>query len=105
MDVKLKKKERLVSLLHDAASSFIRFEADPNAMVTVVRTELSDNLQSVKFYLSVFPDSHEEEILGFLKKKMRDFKNFMKPKIKMKYLPEADFEIEKAWKFEAGIKD
>ena len=95
MDVKLKRKERLVSLLHGAASSFIRMEADPNAMVTVVRTELSDNEQMVKFYISIFPDSKEKEVFDFLKKKIKNLKNFMKPKIKTKYLPEIDFEMEK----------
>lgn len=98
VDVKLKKKERLISLLHEAASSFIRFEADPNAMVTVIRTELSDNGQSAKFYISVFPDEKEKEILDFLRKRVKNFKNFMKPKIKMKFLPDVSFEIDKTWR-------
>ena len=71
-NVKIKKKEKLVSLLAEIAGSFVRFEVDPNAMVTVTRTELSDDSRTAKFLVSVFPKNKEREISG-LRKAMEVF--------------------------------
>lgn len=97
---KIKKKERLVSLLKDVASSFIRREVDPEAMVTVIRVEVAGNAQSVKFLVSVFPEKKEKEVVKTLNKNSGKFKEYLKTKIRMKFLPNVYFEVEKGWKLE-----
>ena len=67
---KMKKKERLKSLLAEIAGSFVRFEVDPKAMVTVTRTEMSEDSKTAKFLISVFPKNKEREILASLNKKI-----------------------------------
>ena len=57
-------------MLAEIASSFVRFEVDPKAMVTVTRTELSDDSKTAKFLVSVFPKNKEREILASLNKKI-----------------------------------
>ena len=82
--MKMKKKEKLLSLLNEIAGSFVRFEVDPNAMVTVTRTELSDDSRTAKFLVSIFPKNKEREILAMLNKKNSVFKNYLKTKTRMK---------------------
>ena len=96
----MKRKGRAASLLKDVVSSFIRFEVNPDAMVTVMRLEMTNDLRLAKVFISVFPEDKEREILATLKKKNREFKNFMKDKIKMRILPSVLFEIDKGWKLE-----
>lgn len=100
---KIKKKERLISLLAEIASSFVRFEVDPKAMVTVTRTELADDSKTAKFLISVFPKNKEREILASLNKKNSVFKNYLRTKTRMKFLPSAFFELDRSWEIEIKI--
>ena len=100
---KIKKKERFISLLTEIASSFIRFEVDPKALVTVIKTELSEDLRTVKFLISVFPKEKEREILSGLNKKNSDLKKYLKEKTRMKFLPAAFFELDRSWEIELKI--
>ena len=100
---KIKKKEKLVSLMNEVASSFVRFEVDPNAMVTVTRTELSEDSRTVKFLVSIFPKNKEREILTRLNKKNSVFKNYLKTKTRMKFLPSAFFDLDRSWEVELKI--
>jgi len=99
---KVKKKERLAALLSDTASSFIRFEVDPQAIVTITRTEVSENAHSVKFFISVFPDAKEKQIVTALNKKGPEFREYLKTKARLRILPTVYFEIDKGWKL--GLK-
>jgi len=101
--VKMKKKEKLISLLAEIGGSFVRFEVDPKAMVTVTRTELSDDLRTAKFLISVFPKNKEREILASLNKKNSVFKNYLKTKTRMKFLPSAFFDLDRSWEVELKI--
>lgn len=100
---KVKKKARTVSFLKEAAGAFVRFEVDPKAMTTITRAELSDNMQSVKFFVSVFPEEKEKEILVKLNKRNKEFKNYLKSKIRIKSLPDAYFALDKTWHLEMQI--
>ena len=100
---KIKKKEKLVSLLAEIAGSFVRFEVDHNAMVTVTRTELSEDSRTVKFFISVFPKNKERKILASLNKKNSVFKNYLKTKTRMKFLPSAFFDLDRSWEVELKI--
>lgn len=99
----MKKKEKLVSLLAEIAASFVRFEVDPKAMVTVTRTELSDDSKTAKFLISVFPKEKEREILTSLNKKNSVFKNYLRTKTRMKFLPSALFDLDRSWEIELKI--
>lgn len=101
--LEIKRKNRLASLLTEAASSFVRFEIDPNAIITITETEISKDLRSVKFFISVFPNEREEEILVGLKKKKFIFKNYLKRKTKINFLPSTYFELDKRWEIKMEI--
>ena len=96
----MKRKGRAASLLKDVASSFIRFEINPDAMVTVMRVEMKNDLRSAKMFISVFPEEKERKIMNLLKKQGRRLKDFMKIKTKLRFLPDVVFEIDKRWKSE-----
>lgn len=97
---KIKKKERLLSLLREVAGSFIRFEVDPDALVTAMRVELSKDASLARIFISVFPENKEKEIVGLLNKKKNEMKEYLKKETKLKVLPYVEFEIDKAIKME-----
>lgn len=104
-DQKIKKKERLASLLRDTASSFVRFEVDPNAMVTVTRVELSSDSSMVKFFVSVFPEAKEVETVKLLNKKKKEMKEFLRKETRLNILPYVEFEVDKGAKLERKIEE
>ena len=100
-----KRKGRTASLLKEIVSSFIKLKINLEAIVTVMRVEMTTDLRLAKVFISVFPGEKEREFLAALKRKDREFKNFMKDKIKVRILPSVTFEADKSWKLEQRIKE
>lgn len=105
MDSKIRKQERLNALLRNLASSFIRTEIGTEAMVTVMRSETSKDLRFAKIFISVFPEEKEKEIIALLKKKSFQLHNYLKSQLRIKFLPQVSFEIDKAIKLERKIEE
>jgi ribosome-binding factor A len=104
-DGDIKRKGRTASLLKDVISSFIRFEVNPDAMVTVMRIEMESDLRLARAFISVFPEEKEKEIMGLLKKRGRILNDFRKTKTKLRFLPNVIFEIDKGWKLEQKMEE
>lgn len=102
---KARKQERYNDLLRDIVSSFIKEKIDFKAMVTVMRVETPGNLRTAKVSVSVFPEESENEALDFFKRKKNDLYDFVKPRLKMRFLPSFYFEIDKAIKLERKIEE
>lgn len=100
-----RRQDKLNSLLKNLAASFIKTDIDSKAMVTVTRTETSDDLRLAKIFISVYPENGEKEIIDSLKNKAHDFRNYLKSKIKMKFLPSIVFEIDRELKMERKIEE
>jgi len=100
-----RRQERINSLLRTSASSFIKTYIGSGAVVTATKAEISPDLRLAKIFVSVFPEEKENEILRFLKEREREFKNFLKSNIRMKFLPRVFFEIDKREKIERRIDE
>lgn len=98
MEGKTRRQERINSLLRRIVSSFIKSNIASGAIVTVTQVEISKDLRLAKIFISIFPEEKEKEIIDLLKKKMPDLYNYVKPKIKMKFLPSFSLEIDKGIK-------
>ncbi len=101
MERKIRRQERVNSLLRKIVSSFIKSSIDSKALVTVMRVEISKDLRLAKIFISVFPEEKEKEAVGLLKKKKRALYNYIKAKSKLKFLPSLSFEIDKGIKMAA----
>ncbi|MCK6462286.1 MAG: ribosome-binding factor A [Candidatus Pacebacteria bacterium] len=102
---KIKKKKRLASLLREVAGSFIRFEVDPEALVTATKVILSASTDYVRVLISVFPEKKEKEIVDLLNRKRKDLRKFLKAETRLQNLPEVSFEIDKGLKLETKIEN
>jgi ribosome-binding factor A len=89
--------EKINSLLRQLVSSFLVKEKG-QAMVTVTRLETSKDLKSAKIFVSIFPESQETEMIKLLKSRTGELREFIGSKIKMKFLPHLEFEIDKGEK-------
>ncbi len=92
-----RRQEKVNSLLRRFVSSFLVKEKG-SSIITITRIETSKDLKSAKIFISIFPESGELEIMNLLKAKIKELHEFIGPKIKMKFFPRLEFEIDKGEK-------
>ena len=66
------------------------------SIITITRVETSKDLKTAKIFISIFPENKEKETFGILKKKADELRKYVGSRIKMKFLPHLEFEIDKS---------
>ena len=92
-----RRQEKVNSLLKNLSADFLKKNAD-NSIITITRLETSKDLKTAKIFISIFPESKETETIKFLKSRIGELREFVGSKIKMKFLPHLEFEIDKGEK-------
>jgi len=80
-------------IMHLAADFFAR-ESNRESLITVTRADISPDLKNVKVYFSVLPETMEQSALRFAKRVRTDFREYLKDKSVLKFLPTVDFAID-----------
>ncbi len=97
--------EKISTLLKKLSATFLQEESSGKSMITVTNCLVSDNMRNVKIFLTILPESEEENALNFAKRKRRDFKSYIKSNARLKYIPFIDFEIDKGEKSRQRIDE
>lgn len=92
------------TLAHLAADYFAR-ESNRESLVTITRADVSPDLKNVTIFFSVLPEKYEEPVLHFARRSRTDFRNFLKDKAEMRFLPNVDFQIDYGEKNRQRIDD
>jgi ribosome-binding factor A len=88
---------RLQEAVREVAAEFLAREANRNALITVTRSEISDDGRRVNIFLSVFPESAEESALSFANRNRSEFSDFFKKRVKA-VPPHVEFIIDRGEK-------
>lgn len=80
-------------IAHSAAEFFAR-ESNYQSLITVTRADISPDLKNVRIYLSVLPADKEQSVLNFAKRQRTEFREYLKTRTRLKFLPHIDFEID-----------
>lgn len=91
-------------LAHLAADFFAR-ESNGQSLVTVTRADVSPDLKNVTIFFTVLPVEFEKKALDFAIRNRTDFRDFVKSKAKMRFLPTFDFKIDFGEKNRQRIDD
>ncbi len=89
------RKERMASLVKDIASSFLKSKGESGILISATRVGISRDFKNVTVFVSVFPENKEDDVLNSLKDKCWELRNYAKKQLKMKFLPQFKFEIDK----------
>lgn len=81
------RKEKLQSEILKMAATFLDREGDNTSLITVTRIDLSPDFKNSTIYISVLPDKKEQDALNFAKRKMGDFKKYLKDHMRLKLIP------------------
>ncbi|MFA5022910.1 MAG: ribosome-binding factor A [Candidatus Paceibacterota bacterium] len=88
------RQEKVAGRLQEIISTFLNLEANTKSVVTVTHCDIGSDLKNVVAFLSVFPESYEEEALAFAKRKRTDLRQLIAREMPMKTIPFIDFEID-----------
>ncbi len=91
-------------MAHLAADYFAR-ESNRESLITVTRADVSPDLKNVIIFFSVLPETFEEKVLHFARRSRTDFREYIKDKARMKFLPNIDFQIDYGEKNRQRIDD
>ncbi len=87
------------------AADFLARESNRQSLVTVTHADVSPDLKNVMIFISVLPESAEQEVLLFAKRNRTEFREYLKGHAMLKFLPNVDFEIDYGEKNRQRIDD
>src|SRR3989344_5470084 len=86
--------ERMIEALREAAAEFLAREAGPQSLVTVTRTQLSDDRRHGIIFITVFPDTAEHSAVDFCQRKRSEFSSFFEKRVRGMRVPHVEFQID-----------
>lgn len=89
------RKERMASLIKDIASSFLKLKGESGILISATRVGISRDFKNVTVFISVFPENKGDYVLDILKDKNWELRNYAKKQLKIKFLPQFKFEMDK----------
>ena len=82
----------------ELAAQFLLMESGGTSMITVTDCRVSENTRRALIFMTVLPEEGEDAALAFVKRKRQDFKNYVKSKARLQFIPQIDFAIDKGEK-------
>ncbi|OHA46885.1 MAG: ribosome-binding factor A [Candidatus Terrybacteria bacterium RIFCSPLOWO2_01_FULL_44_24] len=93
-----KRIERLQIRIKEELAQIItkEFDFNPGVLVTVTRSEVSDDLTAVRIYLSVYPEKETEGILDILQKQIYFIQQIFNKRMEMRPVPRIRFVLDES---------
>lgn len=76
------------------AAEFLGRESNRQSLITVTRADVSPDLSKATVFLTVLPDSYQDTVLDFAKRKRTEFRTYVKKHTQLRRLPFVDFEVD-----------
>jgi ribosome-binding factor A len=86
--------ERLNEALREAAAAFLVREASPQSLVTVTRAEVHEGGKSGVIYVSVLPESMEDQAVAFANRHRTEFGKFFETRVRGAHMPHVEFVVD-----------
>ncbi len=83
----------LAIIAHEAAQ-FIKKEAGPGSLITVIRAQSASRGDRVMVFVSVFPEEKALSALAFLERQREAFSDHLKKHARLRPLPRVDFMLD-----------
>jgi len=74
--------ERMKEVVREVAAEFLNRESNRDTLITVTRTDMSQGGKHCNIFISVLPDSRENQALAFANRNRSEFSDFYKKKVK-----------------------
>lgn len=99
------RQDQVKEQLHHLAAEFISLESNRESLVTVTGADISPDFANATIYITVMPESKEEEVMYFLKRRGKDFRSFVVSRTSLRRIPFFEFKIDEGDKNRRKIDD
>lgn len=96
---------KIEEMLMRIAAEYIEKESNKTSLITVTRTEITLDLRQAKVFITVYPETKENEVVDFLKRQRSELRDFVKKRMIVKVIPFLDVEIDKGEKARIAIEN
>src|SRR3972149_5322276 len=93
-----RRQTQVSQLISQLAGDFFARESNVKALITVTHADISPTYKEVTVFISVLPQTMEEQALKFAKRARPDFRAYFKKQSLLPPMPVVDFEIDLAEK-------
>lgn len=88
------REEKLRDEIHRLAAQYVQLESNGASLVTVTNIVLGDRAKMAKILFTTLPDSKQEVVLEFLKRKRKEFQEYVRENSRIGRIPLFDFDID-----------
>ena len=86
--------EKVANQIKELAAQFLERENDRTSLITVMYATCSPNLKRATIFITVFPVTKENSALMFVKRRLKDLREFLKKNMPIKIIPFLDVAID-----------
>ncbi len=102
--VDARRKKQISEFIAQLSAEFIQEHSNRKSLITVVRAEVAPNLSVATVFISVLPDSMQQEALHFVRRKADELRNYIKKNSKLRKIPFIKIEIDKGEKNRQAVQ-
>ncbi len=88
------REEKTEELIRHLAAEFLQRESNRTSLVTVTAVHMVDKLGKAIIYISVLPETKEQEAVEFANRQAREFREVLKKRTRLMRLPQVEFAID-----------
>jgi ribosome-binding factor A len=90
--------EKVANQIKELGAQFLERENNRTSLLTVTGCTASPDLKRATILITVFPDSKENDVLGFVKRNLGELREFLKKNMPIKIIPFLDVAIDQGEK-------
>jgi len=89
---------KIANNIKELAAQFLGKENNRTSLVTVTSCTTSPDLKQATIFITVFPETKEKPALEFIKRKLKELREFLKKNMPIKIIPFLSVEIDQGEK-------
>lgn len=86
--------EKVTNNIKELAAQFLGRENNRTSLITVTSATCSPDLKRATIFITVLPTSKEANALGFVKRNLKELRDFLKKNMPIKIIPFLDVAID-----------
>jgi len=94
----MQRNEKVAQNIKELAAQFLGRENNRTSLITVISATCSPDMKKATIFITVLPATKEKLALEFVKRRLKDLREFLKKNMPIKVIPFLDVEIDKGEK-------
>jgi ribosome-binding factor A len=90
--------QKIANNIKELVAQFLGKENNRTSLVTVTVCTVSPDLKQATIFITVFPETKEKPALEFIKRKLKELREFLKKNMSIKIIPFLSVEIDQGEK-------